>query len=153
MGGARCSVLGPSDLGVMAARTAAQGRGHSRGVPEPEAGGGPLVGSICRAALQSARGVFVGSVPHASHASHTPTRVQVLKLIQVVPRSTTSWEAFLTPLWWSIAPNRLKSPVFAPAALRGTRFGLESRAVRRKIFAKSGSFWSTPWHYYYCEYP
>ena len=49
----------------------------------------------------------------------------------------------MTPLWWSIAPNRPKSPVFAPAALRGTRFGLESRAVGRKIFAKSGSFWST----------
>ena len=76
----------------------------------------------------------MGSVPHTSHASHTPTRVQVLKLIQVVPRSTTSWEAFLTPLWWSIAPNRLKSPVFAPAALRGTRFGLESRAVGRNFF-------------------
>ena len=30
---------------------------------------------------------------------------------------------------WSIAPNCPKSPVFAPAALRGTRFGLESRAV------------------------
>ena len=37
MGGARRLVLGPSELGpgVMAARTAAQGRGHSRGVPEP----------------------------------------------------------------------------------------------------------------------
>ena len=53
-------------------------------------------------------------------------------------RSTTSWEAFLTPLWWSIAPNRLKSPVFAPAALRGTRFGLESRAVGRNFFAAKG---------------
>ena len=52
---------------------------------------------------------------------------------------------------WSIAPNRPKSPVFAPAALRGTRFGLESRAVGRKIFAKSGSLWSTPSDYY-CEY-
>ena len=48
---------------------------------------------------------------------------------------------------WSIAPNRPKSPVFAPAALRGTRFGLESRAVGRNFFAKSGSFWSTPWDY------
>ena len=72
-------------------------------------------------------------------------------------RSTTSWEAILTPLWWSIARNRPKSPVFAPAALRGTRFGLESRAVGRKSFAKSGSFWSTPWEgwdYYerICEY-
>ena len=37
--------------------------------------------------------------------------VRVLQLI--VPRSTTSWEAILTPFWWSIAPNRLKSPVFA----------------------------------------
>ena len=72
-------------------------------------------------------------------------------LLIIVPRSTTSWEAFLTPLWWSIAPNRPKSPVFAPAALRGTRFGLESRAVGRNFFAKSGSFWSTPWDYY-CEY-
>lgn len=54
---------------------------------------------------------------------------------------------YLTPLWWSIAPNRLKSPVFAPAAPRGTRFGFESRAVGRNFFAQSGSFWSTPWDY------
>ena len=37
-------------------------------------------------------------------------RIRVLQLI--VPRSTTSWEAILTPLWWSIAPNA-KSPKIA----------------------------------------
>ena len=37
-------------------------------------------------------------------------------------------------------PKSPKSPLFAPAALRGTRFGLESRAVIWD--AKSGSFWS-----------
>ena len=85
-----------------------------------------------------------GPQPGASTYGHTCSApllclVQVQVLAIIVPRSTTSWEAILTPLWWSIAPNRPKSPVFAPAALRGTRFGLESRAVGRKFFAKSGT--------------
>ena len=46
---------------------------------------------------------------------------------------------------WKIAPNRLFSRL---RRSMGRRFGLESRAVRRIFFAKSGSFWSTPWHYY-----
>ena len=58
----------------------------------------------------------------------------------------TSWEAILTGKSPQIACFR------AWRRSVGRRFGLESRAVRRKIFAKSGSFWSTPWHYY-CEYP
>ena len=78
--------------------------------------------------------------PGASTYGHTCSApllclVQVQVLAIIVPRSTTSWEAILTPLWWSFAPNCLKSPVFAPAALRGTRFGLESRAVGRNFFA------------------
>ena len=40
---------------------------------------------------------------------------------------------------------------YRPKSPKIACFRLESRAVRRKIFAKSGSFWSTPWHYY-CEY-
>ena len=39
----------------------------------------------------------------------------------------------------ALVEYRPKSPVFAPAALRGTRFGLESRAVGRNFFAKSGT--------------
>ena len=36
---------------------------------------------------------------------------------------------------------------YRPKSPKIACFRLESRAVRRKIFAKSGSFWSTPWDY------
>ena len=58
--------------------------------------------------------------------------------------SATSWEAILTGKSPQIAPNRLFSRLRRSV---GRRFGLESRAVGRIFFAKSGSFWSTPWHY------
>ena len=71
--------------------------------------------------------------------------IQVLKL--QYSKSPTEYDFVGGIFDAALVEYRPKSPVFAPAALRGTRFGLESRAVGRKIFAKSGSFWSTPWDY------
>ena len=88
--------------------------------------------------------------PGASTYGHTCSApllclVQVQVLAIIVPRSTTSWEAILTPLWWSIAPNRLFSRLRRSV---GRRFGLESRAVGLFFLPKVVVFGvRRAWHY------